>query len=118
MELPRQVRDARHQANLTQGELAQAAGVGRKDVWRLENGHNVTLQTLEKIVKALPNKTLRLVAEQTRQSEGSVNELHEDAQERLRRLADEVKGDKPPQAKEMSLLRTLLELIIELTGGR
>ena len=49
------VRQARVELGLSQVQLAERAGVPRDRLRALENGGNVTLETLEKIVAHLPN---------------------------------------------------------------
>ena len=49
------VRQARVDLGLSQVQLAEMAGVPRDRLRALENGGNVTLETLEKIVTHLPN---------------------------------------------------------------
>lgn len=53
--LHEEVREARLAAKLTQSALARLAGVPRKQVRALEDGSNVTLATVRKIVAVLPN---------------------------------------------------------------
>jgi transcriptional regulator with XRE-family HTH domain len=53
--LHEEVREARIAAKLTQSELARRAGVPRKQVRALEEGANVTLATVRKIVAVLPD---------------------------------------------------------------
>jgi len=48
-------REARIAAGLSQSELARRAGVPRKQVRALESGANVTVETLRRIVPALPD---------------------------------------------------------------
>lgn len=50
-----QVRNARIAEGLSQVQLAKKAGVGRTQLRDLEAGGNVTLETLGKIVSALPS---------------------------------------------------------------
>ena len=49
------IRHARTAAGLSQSELARRAGVPRKQVQALENGANITMETLRRIAPALPN---------------------------------------------------------------
>jgi transcriptional regulator with XRE-family HTH domain len=53
--LHEEVREARIAAKLTQSALARLSGVPRKQVRALEEGANVTLATVRKIVAVLPN---------------------------------------------------------------
>lgn len=53
--LHEQVREARIEAGLTQVKLAQLAGVPRSQLRKFEEGGNITLTTLRKIVSQLPN---------------------------------------------------------------
>lgn len=49
-----EVRRARQRAGLTQGDLAEAAGVSQQAVAKLErNGSNPTIATLEKVARAV-----------------------------------------------------------------
>lgn len=49
-----QIVEARHKANLTQGELARQIGDKQQNVSRIERGEqNVTIGTLDKIAKAV-----------------------------------------------------------------
>ena len=49
------VRAARLEAGLTISDVAKRANVHRKLVYQLENGENVTLETIRKIVAVIPN---------------------------------------------------------------
>ena len=55
MELHEAVKKARKQLGLSQQKLAELAGIERKQLSILENGGNVTLATIRKIVAHLPN---------------------------------------------------------------
>lgn len=59
--LDRRVREERKRRDLSQQALAAAAGVPRSQLTILENGGNVTVATLEKIVAQLPGLRLDLV---------------------------------------------------------
>ena len=119
MELYLQVREARRQANLTQGELAEAAGVGRKDVWRLENGANVTMQTFLKIVNALPDRRVELLREHPAMDGGEdLRQKAERVLEEVRKSREDEAAGKRQPAQETSLLRMFAELLLEITGGR
>jgi DNA-binding XRE family transcriptional regulator len=56
-----QIRDARIASSLSQSEIARRAKVQRRDVRKLENGENVTLATVRKIVAAIPSLSGREV---------------------------------------------------------
>lgn len=51
------VRAARLAAGLSVSEVARRAGIPRKQVQKIENGGNVTMDTLRQIAVALPNLT-------------------------------------------------------------
>jgi transcriptional regulator with XRE-family HTH domain len=58
-----QIREARIKAGLTQVKLAKLAGVPRSQLRKFEEGGNITLATLRKIVAQLPDlQTLNLGA--------------------------------------------------------
>lgn len=48
-------REARIEAGLSQSELARRAGVPRRQIQLIENGANVTIDTLRRVAPALPN---------------------------------------------------------------
>lgn len=50
-----EIREARVRSGLSQVKLAELAGVPRTQLRKLENGQNVTLETLMKILAALPD---------------------------------------------------------------
>jgi transcriptional regulator with XRE-family HTH domain len=61
--LHEQIRAARLRAGLTQVKLAKLAGVPRSQLRKFEEGGNITLNTLRKIVAQLPDlHTLNLGA--------------------------------------------------------
>jgi transcriptional regulator with XRE-family HTH domain len=53
--LHEQIREARIKAGLSQVKLAQLAGIQRSLVQNLEDGRNVTIDTLRKVVPHLPS---------------------------------------------------------------
>jgi transcriptional regulator with XRE-family HTH domain len=53
--LSKQIREAREQHGLSQARLARLANVHRTQLRQLEEGGNVTLETLAKVVAQLPN---------------------------------------------------------------
>lgn len=55
MELHEEIRRARKDMDLTQGELADIVGIQRRQVSTLERGGNVTLNTLKRVLAVLPN---------------------------------------------------------------
>jgi|SRR6185436_285319 len=55
MELHEEIRRARKDLDLTQGQLAALAGIQRRQLSTLENGGNVTLNTLRRVLAVLPN---------------------------------------------------------------
>lgn len=59
--LHQELRKARKQAKLTQGKLAQLAGIPRQQVVRAERGDNITLETLRSIAAHLPVTHLTLL---------------------------------------------------------
>ena len=56
------IKKARVQNNLTQEELGERAGVQKRQISKMENGHNVSLSQISRIFKALgfPTGTLDL----------------------------------------------------------
>jgi transcriptional regulator with XRE-family HTH domain len=50
-----QFREARITAGLSQSELARRAGVPRRQIQLIENGANITIDTLRRVAPALPN---------------------------------------------------------------
>ena len=59
--LHQELRKARKQAKLTQGKLAELAGIPRQQVVRAERGDNITLETLRSIAAHLPVTHLTLL---------------------------------------------------------
>jgi transcriptional regulator with XRE-family HTH domain len=55
MELHEEIRRARKDMGFTQGDLAHLARVQRRQISTLERGGNVTLSTLRKVLRFLPN---------------------------------------------------------------
>lgn len=55
MQLHEAVKKARKELGLTQAKLAELAGIERKQLSVLENGGNVTLSTVRKVIAHLPN---------------------------------------------------------------
>ena len=55
MELHEEIRRARKDMDLTQGELADLVGIQRRQISSLERGGNVTLNTLKRVLAVLPN---------------------------------------------------------------
>jgi len=55
MELHEEIRRARKDMDLTQGELADLIGIQRRQISSLERGGNVTLNTLKRVLAFLPN---------------------------------------------------------------
>ena len=55
MQLHDEIRRARKELNMSQADLAAAAGVQRKQISILERGGNVTLATIRKVLAQLPN---------------------------------------------------------------
>lgn len=47
------IKKARIQNNLTQEELGERAGVQRRQISKMENGHNVSLSKISRVFKAL-----------------------------------------------------------------
>lgn len=131
MELHQQIKAARNQAGLTQAELAQRAGVHRMDVSRLENGENLTMKTFLKIASAIPELTHLQFGplELTRRDAQPIHDgeqLRARAAEVLENVRESRSGGEAPQQpaddaaarREVSLLRTFAELLLEVTGGR
>ena len=61
MYLHEELRKAREEAGLTQAQLARLADIPRNQVVRAEQGGNITLDTLRKIVAQLPVTSLTLM---------------------------------------------------------
>ena len=55
MELHEEIRRARLEMGLTQDDLAMLAKIQRRQISILENGGNITLNTLRRVIDALPN---------------------------------------------------------------
>lgn len=55
LELHEEIRRARKDLDLSQEQLAALAGIQRRQLSTLERGGNVTLATLRKVVRLLPN---------------------------------------------------------------
>ena len=55
MQLHEEIRRARKELRLSQAELAKLSGVQRRQLSSLENGRNVTLRTVRKVLAHLPN---------------------------------------------------------------
>ena len=55
MELHEEIRRARKDLDLSQARLAELCGIQRRQLSILENGGNVTLNTLRKVISFLPN---------------------------------------------------------------
>ena len=55
MELHEEIRRARKDMDFSQAQLADLAGVQRRQISILERGGNVTLNTLRKVLSILPN---------------------------------------------------------------
>jgi transcriptional regulator with XRE-family HTH domain len=53
--LHEQIRQARIEHGLNQSELARRAGIPRDRLRQFENGENITVETLMKILSQLPN---------------------------------------------------------------
>ena len=130
MELHLQVKAARKQAGLSQEQLAQTAQVGRRDISRFERGENVTMKTFLRIVGALPNLTELKIGSLNMTKDGAAPEagggdvLRRQAMAILQNLSDSnpLPPETPPRAeggsqRELSLMRTLLKLLLEITGG-
>lgn len=114
---------------MTQGELADRANVGRKDISRFENGENVTMKTFLRIVGALPNLTRLTIFTpdivKAQEGEASVDpalqQRPEIAMEKAQEGAPAAPAITAPaegtSAREMSLLRTIGQLLVEITGS-
>lgn len=61
--LSTQIREAREEHGFSQSQLARLAGIHRSQLRQLEEGGNVTLETLARVVAQLPNlRSLKLGA--------------------------------------------------------
>jgi transcriptional regulator with XRE-family HTH domain len=129
MELHLQVKEARKQAGLTQEQLATAAQVRRRDISRFENGENVTMRTFYKIISSLPNlKELTLGHVRLRKEEDApaatrVDELRERAAAVLLQQSGQAPlgaaptTAEPPSSRELNLLQTIGQLLVEIASG-
>ena len=132
MELHLQVKEARKQAGLTQEQLASMAQVRRRDLSRFENGENVTMRTFYKIVSSLPNLTeltlghVRLKKEEDSPALSAEENLRERAaalKEAIRQQRGEATsaaapaGSEPGVNRELTLLQTIGQLLVEIAGG-
>ena len=55
MNLPEAVRHARKELGLSRGAFARLAGLHPNMISRLENGDNVTIETVRRVLRHLPN---------------------------------------------------------------
>jgi transcriptional regulator with XRE-family HTH domain len=64
-ELGHRLESTRLQQNISQAQLAEAAGVSRRTITRLENGEGISVETLIRIMRALgiENRLAALVPE-------------------------------------------------------
>lgn len=87
--LGRRIRDARKRVGLTQGELADAAGVSKTYVFELETrGANPSLDALWTIARALGTGARDLVPETDRDAAASPAAMEELAREAVQLAAD------------------------------
>lgn len=76
--LHEQVRQARVDHGLTQSELARRAGIPRDRLRQFENGENITVETLMKILGQLPNlKAVSLGAVEAQTGAVDITEVRE-----------------------------------------
>ena len=126
MELHRAIKEARKKAKLTQVKLAELAQVGRRDISRIETGKNVGTQTFLKVIGALPNLDvaigpLRLLTGQPAPHPDSADPAPREAEasdsrNREDEPADAAGSQKQLSPNEVSLLRTMARMILELLG--
>ena len=129
MELHLQVKAARKKAGMTQEDLAERADVGRTDISRFEQGENVTMKTFLRIVGAIPDlKELNIGELRLYKDEPAVPDqaavMRMMAGAFLQNLAGPSQapqqtptpGDAQP-SRELSLLRTFAQFVMELAGG-
>ena len=119
------IRQARRDAKLSQSELARRAGVPRSQLVRLEQGENVTIDTLQRVLGALPHlKQITLVPGATALAAGidvdevraAAQELHESSARLLRAI-----GGGRPADRSMphpALIARLERIIDELEAGQ
>jgi len=126
MELHNAIKEARKRAKPAQIKLAERAQVGRRDISRIETGKNVGTQTFLKVIGALPNLDVALGP--LRLLTGGQPAQHPDraadpavaAASDRRNHEDEPADAADPQKQlspnEVSLLRTMARMILELLG--
>ena len=99
-----EIRQARRDAKLSQSELARRAGVPRSQLVRLEQGENVTIDTLKRVLGVLPHlKQITLLPGATAMAAGidvdevraAAQELHESSARLLRAIG----GGRPAEAQ-------------------
>jgi len=116
MELHTAIKQARKKAKLTQITLAERAQVGRRDISRIETGKNVGTQTFLKVVGALPDLDvavgpLRLLTGQPAPPPEQAEPAPPEAE-----ASDRDHSPKQLSPNEVSLLRTMARMILELLG--
>jgi len=128
MELHNAIKEARKRAKLTQVKLAERAQVGRRDISRIETGKNVGTQTFLKVIGALPNLDvalgpLRLLTggQPAPQQDTAADTAPREAGASDRRNREDEPADADDSPKqlspnEVSLLRTMARMILELLG--
>ena len=73
-----QIRQARMDHGLSQSELARRAGIPRDRLRQFENGENITIETLMKILAQLPNlQTVTLGAVEARTAGADLTEIRD-----------------------------------------
>jgi transcriptional regulator with XRE-family HTH domain len=79
-----EIRQARIEQGLSQSELARRAGIPRDRLRQFENGENITIDTLMKILAQLPNlETVTLGAVRARTKAVDLTEVRNAAEEWL-----------------------------------
>ena len=113
------VRAARKDLGLSQKKLAEAVGIQRRQLATLENGGNVTLATIRKVIAHLPNlesftiDAVKVeVSDEPRFSEGMFGEGLTMLAFTLEAIAARIRdGGSPPTSRDLATLREVNKLL-------
>lgn len=83
-----QIREARLRKKLSQDDAAKLAGVSRKQLWKLETGRGVTLETFRRVVEVLEMPVVTLGAVQVLPREVDVTRVLDATQTAIESLQD------------------------------